>query len=138
MNYGSISFFGVFLAAVSCIVIGVIWYAPFLFGNAWNLSMGLTTKKKLEAFNRLKTPAYVSSFVGFIVMALILALLIRALNVTDILNSSILAVFAWFGFIVPVRTQGHFFGGKPLVALIIDLGYNLVILLAMSAILTVV
>ena len=39
---GSINYLAVVVSAISAFVIGALWYAPFLFGKAWQAETGLS------------------------------------------------------------------------------------------------
>jgi hypothetical protein len=44
-----INYWAVLVAAVSSFVIGGLWYAPFLFGNAWQKAVGLSDEELKNA-----------------------------------------------------------------------------------------
>jgi hypothetical protein len=43
--FATINWWGVILGALSAMVIGVIWYSPFLFGKQWTKAMGVSEKE---------------------------------------------------------------------------------------------
>ena len=69
--FASVSIWGILLAAVSAMALGVIWYSPFVFGKTWSKGMGVSDKEMNE--NRAKVmPILV---VGSLITAYALSLL---------------------------------------------------------------
>lgn len=135
MTLFSVNLLAVLLGGVANMVIGMLWYSPFLFGNQWIKYMGLTPKK-LESMKTNMALTYGLSFVGALLQAFVLGyfyILTASIGVTDGL---ILGGLAWLGFVAVTQlTSVLYEQNKSLGLFAINTGYQLVSLLAMGAIL---
>lgn len=70
---GSVSMIAVLAAAVSAFVLGGLWYAPFLFGKAWQAEMNFTDEQ-LKSRNHALVfgGSFVLSLIGAFVFAMFL------------------------------------------------------------------
>lgn len=71
MDFSFLNIWAVLTAAVSCFVLGALWYGP-LFGKAWLKESGLTEEQAAQ--NQL--PTFAAAFVLTLVSALNLAMLL--------------------------------------------------------------
>lgn len=135
-----INYLAVLVAAVSNMVIGFLWYGP-LFGKTWSQLMGWgeLTPEQLAEKQKKARPAYVISFLGALLMAYGLAhALIFGSAYTHIFGISgglIGSFWYWLGFVVPVTVGTVLWDGKPWKLWFINVGYWLVTMLVMGAIL---
>lgn len=128
MNY-----LAIIVAAIINMALGFIWYGP-LFGKQWIKLMGYT-KESMEKAKKGMEKTYAMMFAGALVMAYVLSMLIARMNVTDLAGGVTLAFWAWFGFIAPVLLAEVLFGGKKWELYYINVGYQLVAMLAMGTLL---
>jgi hypothetical protein len=122
------------VAAVVAFLIGGLWYSPLLFAKRWMAAHAHTP----EDVARMKADApraYGISFVGFLVMAAILQLILNHLGVHDWQAGSLWAAHIWLGFAVTIGLMANVYSGQKFSAFAIDAGYQLVYLVAMGAIL---
>jgi hypothetical protein len=85
---GGLNIFGVILAALAAIIIGVVWCSPRVFGAAWMKKLGKTSPKQLGS----STKPLVNVAVMNMVLAFALALVFRWLGAktsTDVLMASL-------------------------------------------------
>lgn len=125
-----VSWVGVILATVASVIIGATWYSPAIFGSFWARSLGYDESSL--------TPSplnYGGAVLVAFVMSLILAVFIKQLPVTGIIDGAKVGFMAWLGFVAPVLFSGVIWAGKPILVYLIDVGCNLVILVAAGAIL---
>ena len=129
----------VFLAAVSSMVIGWLWYGP-VFGKPWMKMMGFTQASMDEAKKKGMGKAYGLMFVGSLVMAYTLAhSLVFASTYMHVMGypAGLMSGFwSWFGFVAPVTMGGVLWEGKSWKLWALNNGYYLVTLLAMGCILS--
>ena len=71
MDFSSINYFAVIVAALSTFLLGGLWYSPMLFGKAWMRANNLTDAD-LQSFSKARMFGW--SFVFSIIMALNLAM----------------------------------------------------------------
>lgn len=137
MNFSGINFLAVGVSAVVCMILGFLWYSPFLAGRPWMIAMGMNPEDK-EAIKKMQQGAgmlYAISFVASLVSALVLAKLITVTNVRNVFLGMKLAGAIWLAFVATVQLTGNLFTKKPIKLFFIDTGYQLLCYLAMGAIL---
>lgn len=130
VNWISIS-----IAAVVNMTIGGLWYSPVLFGEVWIKLMGFSQKQIDEAKSKGMAKSYGIMAVFSVVMAFVLAQLIGNMGLFGLQNALSLGFTVWLGFIATTKANDVIFGKKPVKLYIIDAGYYLVSILAMSVIL---
>jgi hypothetical protein len=113
------------------IILGMLWYSPWLFGHEWAKAYKFD-KKKLKA-----TPWHlVGSILVSLVTAIILATLVHEIHITHWRGSLLLAIYLWIGFIVTTHFSGVIWARKPLRVYFIDIAYLLISLVMMTMLLT--
>lgn len=132
----ALNYLVVFLAAVSNMVLGFLWYSPSLFGKTWSKLMGYTDKSLKDAQTKMG-PLYGLSFVGALLTSYVLGLLVNYMGAADFTSGAGVGFWAWLGLVFPVQLTGEIFSNKPFQPklLAINTGYQLVALLIMGAIL---
>jgi len=129
-----ISWLAVVLAAVSSMVVGMVWYARSLFGNAW-ISLAKLDKRVLEKANGT---ALIVAFISSLVMAYVLAhvtFLSHAYFDNSFLQDAVTTAFwMWLGF-VGLRVLMHdAFEGRRKKLTMINAGNELVTIMIMGLI----
>jgi len=132
-----INFWSVLVAAVATMVLGFLWYSPFLFANPWMRLMGVdpNDKAKLAEMQKGAGKLYGLAFVASIVSALVLAKIIVITSVNTIPYGMKVGFAVWLGFVTTVQLTGALFGKQPSKLYLINTGYQLVCYLVMGAIL---
>lgn len=108
MNY-----IAIVAAAVASMVIGSLWYGP-LFGKTYMRAMGMGDWNKKsdaekKAAKRSMMWSYLWQFVASLVMFYVLARVTNGLTLTNAIG---VAVWAWVGFVVPLKLGDALWGGK--------------------------
>jgi hypothetical protein len=133
----SVNYLTVLLAAASAMVVGFLWYAPFLFGRRWAVLKGYTPEA-LKAEQQKMGKSYALGFLVTLIMAYVLAHvsgLSQAFYHYGEVQSGITSGFwMWLGFVMPVQVTAQIFGEKKWQLFAIDTGYQLVSLLAMGTV----
>ncbi len=124
----------VLVAAIANMAIGFLWYSPALFGAHWMKLMGFT-KKSMEKAKGKMGPMYAIAFVGTLVMGYVLAVLVNTMQVLTLAEGLQLGGLLWLGFVATVQMTEVIFGGKKWMLFVINTGYQLATILAMSTIL---
>lgn len=129
-----VNWLAVVLAAVSSMVVGMVWYARSTFGNAW-ISLARMDKKQLDQANPM---ALVIAFVSSLVMAYVLAHVTFLSNnyfANSFLQDALTTGFwMWLGFI-GIRILMHdAFEGRRKKLSMINAGNELVTIMIMSLI----
>ena len=126
----------VLVAGLIPMLIGSIWYGP-VFGKAWLKLIGKTEEEIRATMNPMKM--YVVTFIMALVMAYVLAHVLQAFadayGVTGIPAGLQAAFWIWLGFVLTIGYQAVAFEDKKISLFALNMGYNLVTLLAMGTLL---
>jgi hypothetical protein len=136
MPTANINVLAVLVAAVLTIVLGAVWYSPVLFAKQWMHAHGYTPEKLEEMKKRGVVRAYAVSFLCYLVMAYVLALLVSYTQAAALVQGVWLGFLVWLGFAATLGLTGNMFSDKPIAVWVIDAGYQLAHLLIMSIVLT--
>lgn len=129
LNYGA-----VLVAAVINMILGAFWYSPILFAKPWMKLIG----KKEEDLKKGNMPLlYGSSFASYLIMSYVLAHVIYYSQATTFLEGMVTGFWMWLGFVVTTSGVNSLFEGKHMQLTAINLGYPLVGLMLMGAVLAV-
>ena len=134
-----INIWSVLVAAVATMILGFLWYSPFLFANPWMRLMGIdpNDKAKLAEMQKGAGKLYGLSFVASIASAVVLAKIIAITTVNTLPYGLKVGFAVWVGFVTTVQLTGALFGKQPSKLYLINTGYQLVCYLVMGAILAV-
>jgi hypothetical protein len=138
MHMHQLNWLAIFVAAVSTMVVGFLWYSPLLFAKAWAREMGydMNDKAKMDEMKKSAGPAYVGSFVASFISAFTLGLILHGLHAEDLHFGLMAGFHIWLGFVATVQFTGALFMKQSMKLFAINTGYQLVCYLVMSAILT--
>jgi surface polysaccharide O-acyltransferase-like enzyme len=134
-----VNLWAVLVAAVATMVVGFLWYSPFLFARPWMLAMGYDpdNKAKLDEMRKSAGKSYALSFVASLVAAFVLGKIIDVATVDSVLYGMKIGFAVWLGFVTTVQLTAKLFGNQPTKLYLINTGYQLVCYLVMGAILAV-
>lgn len=136
-----INYIAVIIAGLLSMVLGGIWYGP-LFGTMWVRGMGWdpNDKKQMEKMKASAGPAYAQQLVGALLMAFVFAHVLWAFRVAAPMPPFAAGIqgafWMWLGFVLPVKYGDKLWGGKAFKYVAVDLGYYLVLLIAMGLVLS--
>jgi hypothetical protein len=125
--------YAIVLAAIVSFLFGWLWYGV-LFSDAWLEACG-KSREEMKGDTPSPTP-FIISFVGLVVMACVLAGVLRHLGADQVtLRSGIITgVFMWLGFVITTMGVNNTFrGAKPSLTLI-DGGHWLGVLILQGAV----
>jgi hypothetical protein len=127
----------VLVAAVATMVIGFIWYSPFLFARPWMRAMGYDPddKAKLAEMQKGAVLLYGGALLASLASAFVLAKIVEITTVNAALYGMKVGFAIWLGFVTTVQFTAFLFERKPFLLYVINTGYQLVCYLAMGAIL---
>ena len=133
-GYLHINILAVIVAGIATFAIGALWYSPLLFGKHW-MEFNAVTPEKAEAMRKNAPKLYGLSFVCYLVMAAMFAILLRMTHVDRIVGGAKLGFLLWLGFVATVGLTASLYGGRSMKAYALDAGYQLVFLVVMGVIL---
>jgi hypothetical protein len=126
-----LNWLAILVATVAGFAIGGVWYGP-LFGNAWMDALG----KKPEDIQPSPLP-YIISFVTALITAVVLAMMIDALNITSVYGGLHIGLAVGAGFIATAMASDSAFCGWGLKLFSIQAGYRVTYSIVMGIILAV-
>lgn len=128
-----INTWAVVAAAFAAFVQGAVWYSPLLFGNAWTELSGIDPATTAGA----APPIWVllAEFVRGLVIAYVLARLIKQTGVVGWKSALRLGLWVWIGFYAAIYFGAFIHEGMPWQLYVIHAGDGLVKILLMATIL---
>ncbi len=132
---GAINYLAILASGVAAFIIGFVWYG-FLFKKLWVEGHAFSESKSAELQKSFPVAGGVS-FVGYLVTAYILCLLLSYMNITDMQNALRVTFLIWLGFPAVIGLMNALYSGQSLIVYAIDTGYQLVYMLVTAVILTV-
>ncbi len=124
----------VVVAGVVNMIIGSVWYSKLLFAKQWMKGIGKTEAQIKQGSN---PSMYAYMFVGALVMAYVLAHFVGYAHATTTMDGAITGFWAWLGFVATTFLGLKVFEGRSWNLYWINVGYYLVALMSMGAILAV-
>ncbi|MEK6558162.1 MAG: DUF1761 domain-containing protein [Candidatus Margulisiibacteriota bacterium] len=121
------SVISIFLAVAVNVVVGSLWYSPFIFGKQWTELIG---KNKSELGSPVRGMSIM--VVLAVILSLVLSNVIRANHVTNIQDVLMITLFIWGGFVLPFTATDVAFAGKPWKLFLINAGNQLISLFGMG------
>lgn len=128
-----VNWLAIIVAAVAAFAIGALWYSPVLFARQWMAAHG-HTPEKLAAMQSSMGKTYAFSFITYVIMAMVIALLMGLTGGSTAIQGVVLAVLAWLGFGFTIGLNTNLYSAKPAAAFMIDAGYQFVHVIVMGAI----
>ena len=128
-----LNFWAILVSAVLLWLLGALWFSPLLFAKPWIAIVGRKMGEKPKGV----VHGMVSSFLGGLVQALVLAHIVVWANATNFGHGAFLGFLTWFGFIAAVLYPQRIYEGRPFTYFAIVAGYWLIGLLAIGGILAI-
>ena len=132
----TVNYLAVVVAAVAAWILGALWYSPALFARQWMAAHNYSPER-IEAMKKGMAKTYAISFLCFVVMAGVLAILVDRMGILGALGGVKLGAITWLGFAATIGLTANLYSDKPLAAFLIDAGYQLVYMVVMGVILAV-
>jgi glucan phosphoethanolaminetransferase (alkaline phosphatase superfamily) len=117
----------VVLAAAAAVVLGALWYAPFLFGRLWRRLAGITS-------TRGAVLSYLLNFLSMLLMSYVLGSILKGLEAGTIAAGLTIAFWLWAGLVATITLGSLLWERKPLALYILNNAYNLLSLMLISLI----
>ena len=129
-----INYWAVFLAAVSSMVVGAVWYLPNVFGKSWAKLAGIKMDKKVSQSQM--APMYILTFIGSLITAYVLAHVSFIANQffkNSFFQDTLMTAFwLWLGF-TAVRLMVHdLFEGRRKMLTVLNGLHELVTVMVMA------
>lgn len=129
IEYSVFHYLAILVAAVVKMFLGSVWYNPNFLGKKW-----AEVHKFEESTLHAGALQYLGAFLNSLVMAWALGSILIFFEVTTISSALCLGFWIWLGFIATTQFSGVLWAKKPFTAYLIDAGFFLVGILAMSVV----
>jgi hypothetical protein len=127
------SFFVVFAAGVSAVLIGWIWYLPAVFGTAWMRLAGITPEMAERGKRRMPVMA-LFGLIAAMLVAYVMSYVSLAWGFYDWIGALELGFWCWVGFVAPTMLGMVLWEQKPFKLYLINVFYWLVAFIVMAQI----
>jgi len=136
MRVMDVNLWAVLVSALATMVVGFLWYSPWLFARRWMILMGLDPddKAKIAQMKKSAAPSYILSLVASALAAAVLGKIIAVATIDTALYGMKVGLAVWLGFVTTVQLTNSLFSQQPAKLYAINTGYQLVCFLAMGAI----
>lgn len=111
----------IFLAALATIPVGFLWYSPAFFANPW-IELNAISAKKMK--NGPGVMPFLFTLLTSLVLACLMGLLIKYLNIRTVSDAWRIGTLLWFGFDFMPSVTRALFSKKPLALVLIDTGHQ--------------
>ena len=123
-DFAEINYLAVVVGVVFNMVLGALWYSPFLLGKPWMAATGITAETIEEAGKGEQYKGYAIAVVVSIVLVLVLALLVQSLEIDEPLDGLVLGLVAGVGLVAASQAPNYTFEDRSLRLFLINLGYS--------------
>lgn len=127
-----VNMWAVLLATLSSFVVGFVWYARPVFGNAWMKLVGMDSSKQQTGMAKAMASAFVASFVMAYVLAHVTYLSNNFFHDSFMKDALQTAFWLWLGLSAATLVVHDAFEQRPMKLTIMNMGNQLATLLAMG------
>lgn len=136
LDFSSINWFAVLVAALAAFFIGFMWHGP-LFGKQWIKMMGIP-QSKVDAMQARgmgpMVPQMIAAFVQQIIVAAVVSWLASALLVSGAAGAVMLGVLLWLPFVAAIHLNTVLWEGRKMDLYLFTIAYHFVTFLVVSLI----
>jgi len=133
IDLAQLNWLAIAAAAVVAFIIGGLWYG-LIFGKTW-INVHGYTDEQIKAMAKGQGLAFGLIFLADVIGAIVLAIFIDMLDTVSVVNGIVVGLLAWVGFVVVSEAKNNIAHRKSVKAFALDIGYSMVVLIAMGAIL---
>ncbi len=136
MDFSSLNYLAILVAAVAAFFVGFLWHGP-LFGKQWlkmmNIPQAEVDAARAKGMGAM-LPMMIGAFVQQVIVAFVTAYLASALGVTDAAGAVMLAILLWFGYIATTLLNGVLWEKRSMNLYVFNIAYHLVALVVIALI----
>ena len=126
----AVNWWAVIVSGIILMVLGAVWYSPFLFAKPW---MRVTGRKMSEVGS--PNVGYAIAMIANLIIAYVLAVFVDKFGATTASQGMMVAFWLWFGFTASASAMNYVFEGKSIQLYAINMGQQLVGMLIIGGIL---
>ena len=128
MHGFDVNWLAVLSAAVVKFAIGGVWYSPPVFGPRWGAIVGVSP----DTFKARMVPAMITDVVASVVLAWVLANVLKFTGAVGLIPGARVAFFLWLGFVSTPLLSTTIYEGRKLALFGINGAYWLIAMLIMG------
>jgi hypothetical protein len=125
-----VNYIAVAVSAIAAMVVGYIFYSPYLFGNMWQK----LSKMKPGAMTKSYMPMVVA-YIGAVVTAYVLSAILSYSQSRGVIEAATTAFIVWLGFIATTVVIDDQFTDKPMQLTLLNAAHHLVSIVTIAVVL---
>ena len=127
-----VNWLAVLVAGVAAMLIGALWFSPWLFARPWMRAIG-KTQEEIAASGSAKV-GYAVAAVSSLVVAFVLSWIVDWADADTVVEGAATALLVWIGFVATTLAVNTAFGGRGWTLYLIDAGHFLAVFVVVGAI----
>lgn len=131
-----VNYLAVLVSAVAAYILGALWYSPVLFGNLWMKLSNMSKKDLDKSKQKGMAKSYILNFVGNLVIAYVLAHIVKYAQATTLMEGIQTGFWMWLGFAATITLGAVLWEGKSWKSYLLSNAYELISFIIMTVILT--
>lgn len=134
----SINLIPVIIGGVINMLLGALWYSPFVMGKLWMRSMGKTEEEMKQGFSSASVGiTYAVNTIASLLFAYVLAHIIKFAGINTFEGGVKVGFWVWLGFVVTTVIPGYLYESRPKMLYIIFIVYQLISIILMGGIMAI-
>jgi len=134
----TINLIPVVIAGVINMLLGALWYSPYVMGKLWMKSMGKTEEEiKQGSSNASMGLIYVVNTIASLLFAYVLAHIVKFASLTTFAEGVNAGFWVWLGFVVTTVIPGYLYENRPKMLYFIFIIYQLISIVLMGGVLAI-
>jgi len=134
----TINLIPVIIAGVINMVLGALWYSPFVLGKLWMRSMGKTDEQAKQGFSGASMGIiYVVNTIASLLFAYVLAHIIKFASVNTFAMGAKVGFWIWLGFVVTTVIPGYLYESRPKLLYVMFIVYQLISIVLMAGVIAI-
>lgn len=130
-----ISIWGIIVGTVVSMIVGALWYSPFLFGKKFMALRGLTPEQmSTPDWKGAATKAYGIGAIFYLIMSFVISYFIERLGAAHFTEGAIVGFIGWIGFMVPIMLTTVLYENRPRGLFWLNIFYHLVAVMLVGGI----
>ena len=125
LDFGDLNYLAILAGVIINMVLGALWYSPFLLAKPWMAATGVT-KEYIEEHKSEAYRGYAVSVAASIVIVFVLAFLVQNTGIDEAVDGLVLGLMAGVGLVATTQAANYAFEGRPLRLYLINIGYSVV------------
>ncbi|MCI0449932.1 MAG: DUF1761 domain-containing protein [Chlorobi bacterium] len=132
----TINLIPVVIAGVINMLLGALWYSPYVMGKLWMKSMGKTEEEIKQGYSGASMGlVYVVNTIASLLFSYVLAHIVKFASLTTFGEGANAGFWVWLGFVVTTVLPGYLYENRPKMLYFIFIIYQLISIVLMGGVL---